>query len=216
MVADSCGCWDLQHKERAIPTLALEDTKCSVIVLARTLEAAGWTPFTGDLVHKPDEFVTQLSVVRFSSRRALFQCLLEMPRIWELGEHRMSSNDCILFYKCLLKGEVIEPALGDAHCKAVLGDSPDLPAGPTALTPQLALVAPRGQPAASIMDAESSESGEVLTAGLHDGDAAFVVSTATPAPASSSLPSASVQTPADFATQKVAASPYRASLTVDV
>ena len=52
LVSDSFGCWDLQHKERAIPTLALEDTKCSVIVLARTLEAAGWAPFTGEMAHK--------------------------------------------------------------------------------------------------------------------------------------------------------------------
>ena len=56
----------------------------------------------------------------------------------------MLSNDCVTFHKCLLKGEVIEPALGDAHCKAVMGDSPDLPAG-RALALQLALLAPRSQ-----------------------------------------------------------------------
>ena len=76
VVSDSCGYWDLQHKERAIPTLVLEDTTCSVIVLARTLEAAGWVPFTGELVHKPDAVVKQFSVVRFSSRRACFHCLV--------------------------------------------------------------------------------------------------------------------------------------------
>ena len=58
-----------------------------------------------------------------------------------------------------------------------------------------------GQPAAAIMDAESSESGEILSAGLHDGRAALVVSSAAPAPASSSLPLASVETPADSAPQ---------------
>ena len=58
VVSDSFGCWDLQHKERAIPTLALEDTECSVIVLARTLEAAGWAPFTGELVHTPNDVVS--------------------------------------------------------------------------------------------------------------------------------------------------------------
>ena len=115
----------------------------------------------------------------------------------------MPSNDCITFYRCLLKGEVIEPALGDAHCKAASGDSPDLPAGP-ALALQLALTAQTGQPAAVIMDAESTESGDILSAGLHDGHAALVVSSAVPVLASSSLPSASVQTPADIATQKVA------------
>ena len=130
VVSDSFGCWDLQHKERAISTSALEDTKCSVIVLARTLEAAGWTPFTGELVHKPDDVVKQFSVVRFSSRRAYFQCLLKLPQIWELGVRRMPSNNCITCYRSLLKGEFVELALGDAHCKAVLGDSPGLPAGP--------------------------------------------------------------------------------------
>ena len=114
---------------------------------------------------------------------------------------RSPSNDCIKLNRCLLKGEVIGPAFGDARCKAVLGDSPDLPAGP-ALALQLALLAQTGQPAAAIMDAESRESGEILSAGLHDGHAALVVSSAVPAPASSSLPSASVQTHADIAAQK--------------
>ena len=113
----------------------------------------------------------------------------------------MPSNDCITFYSCLLNGEVIEPALGDAHYKAVLGDSPNLPAGP-ALAQQLALPVQTGQPAAAIMDAESNENGEILSAGLHDGHAALVDSSAAPAPASSSLPSVSVQTPADIATLK--------------
>ena len=81
VVSDSFGCWDLQHKERAFPTLALEDTKCSVIVLARTLEAEGWPPITGELMHRPDDVVKQFSVVRFSSRRAHFQCLLKLPLI---------------------------------------------------------------------------------------------------------------------------------------
>ena len=140
VVSDSFDCWDLQHKERASPTLALEDTKCSVIVLARTLEAAGWAPLTGGLVHKPDDVVKQFSAVRFSSRRAYFQCLFKLPQIWELGVRRMPSNDCSTFNRCLLKSEVIDPALGDAHYKAVLGESPDLPAGP-ALALQLALPA---------------------------------------------------------------------------
>ena len=51
VVSDSVGCWDLQGEERAIPTLALEDTNCSVIVLGKTLQAASWAPFTGDLAH---------------------------------------------------------------------------------------------------------------------------------------------------------------------
>ena len=121
-------------------------------------------------MHKPDDVVKQFSVVRFSSRRAYFQCLLKLPQIWELGVRCMPSNDCITFYRCLLKGEVVVPALGDAYYKAVLGDSPDLPAGP-ALALQLALPAQTGQPAGAIMDAESSESGEILSAGLHDGNA---------------------------------------------
>ena len=86
----------------------------------------------------------------------------------------MPSNDCSTFYRCLLKGEVVEPDSGDAHCKTVLDDSPDLPAG-HALSLQLALPAQTGQPAAAIMDAESSEGGEMLSAGLHDGHAALVV-----------------------------------------
>ena len=39
VVSDSFGCWDPQHKERAIPTLVLEDTKCSVI---RWMGAIHW------------------------------------------------------------------------------------------------------------------------------------------------------------------------------
>ena len=70
VVSDSFGCWDLQHKERATLALALEDTKCPVIVLARTLEAAGWAPLTGELVHNPDDAAKQFSLVGFSSRRA--------------------------------------------------------------------------------------------------------------------------------------------------
>ena len=112
VVSDSFGCWDLQHKERAIPTLVFEDTKCSVVVLARTLEVACWAPFTGELVHNPDDVVKQFSVVRFSSWRAYFQCLLKLPQIWELGVRRMPSNDCITFYRCLLEGEVIKPEFG--------------------------------------------------------------------------------------------------------
>ena len=176
VVLDSFVRWGLQHKERAVPTLASEDTKCPAIVLARTLEAAGWAPLTGELVDKPDDVVKPFPVVRFSSRRAHFHCLLNLPQSWGLGVRCMPSNDCITFYRCLLKGEVIEPALGDAHNKAVLSQSPDLPAGP-ALAPQRALPVQTGQPAA-IMDAESSESGEILSAGLHDGHAALVVSTA--------------------------------------
>ena len=164
VVSDSFGCWNLQHKERAIPTLALEETKCSVIVLARMWEAAGCQPFTGELVYKLDDVVKQFSVVRLG----FFQCMLKVPLIWELGARRMPSNDCITFHRFLLKGEVTEPALGDAHCTAVLGVSPDLPAGP-ALALQLALPAQTWQPAAVITDAESSESGEILNAGLHDG-----------------------------------------------
>ena len=56
------------------------------------LEAAGWAPVIGELVHKPDDVVKQFSVARFSSRTAYFQCLLQLPRIWELGVHRMLSN----------------------------------------------------------------------------------------------------------------------------
>ena len=78
VVSESFGCWDLQRKERAIPTLALEDTKCSVVVLARTLEAAGWAPFTGELVHKPCDVV---SIVRFSSRKGSFLCLLDLHQL---------------------------------------------------------------------------------------------------------------------------------------
>ena len=77
--------------------------------------------------------------------------------------------------------------MGDSHCKAVLGDSPDLPAGlPLALP--LALPAPPGQPAPA---------GEVLSAGLCTRGVYGA-----PAPAASSLPSASVETRADIATQK--------------
>ena len=104
VVSDSFGCWDLQHEGRAVPTLASEDTKCSAIVLARTLEAAGWAPFTGELVHKLDDVVKPFPVVRFSSRRAYFQWLLKLPQSWELGVHCTPSNDCITFYRCLLKG----------------------------------------------------------------------------------------------------------------
>ena len=136
---------------------------------ARTLEAAG-APTTGERMNLlMSSNISQL--VRFSSRRPCCRCLLKLPHNWELGVRRMPS--------CLLKNEVIEPALGDAHYKAVLGDSPDLPAGP-ALALQLALPAQTGQPTA-IMDAESSESGEILSAGLHDGHAALVVSSVAPA-----------------------------------
>ena len=77
VVSGSFRCWNLQHKERTIPTVALEDSKCSVIVLARTLEAAGWASFTEELVHKPDDAVKQFSVAWFSSRRAVLPVLVE-------------------------------------------------------------------------------------------------------------------------------------------
>ena len=61
----------------------------------------------------------------------------------------------------------------------MLGDSQELPAGP-ALGLQLALPAQTRQPAVAL-DAESTESGEILSAGLHDVRAALVVSSAAPA-----------------------------------
>ena len=68
----------------------------------------------------------------------------------------MPSNDCSTFDTRLPNLEVIGPALRDAHYKALLRDSSDLPAG-LALALQLAQPAQTGQPAAAIMDAESSE-----------------------------------------------------------
>ena len=53
----------------------------------------------------------------------------------------MPSNDCITFYKGLPIVTIIEPVLGGSHCNAVRSDSPDLPAGPTALALRLAQLA---------------------------------------------------------------------------
>ena len=123
----------------------------------------------------------------------------------DLGRRSASHADERLhhiFTSACSRVRLLSPLLDDAHYRTVVGDSPDLPAGPTAPAPRLAQPAPPGHPAAAIVDAESSESGEILSAGLHDGHGTLVVSTAAPAPASSSLPSASVRTPADSATQK--------------
>ena len=168
VVSDSFACWDLQHRERAISTLALEDTKCSVSSSwqERWKRQVGRHSLEGLCTNLVD-VVKQISVVRVQLAEGLLPVLLEAAT--DLGARSAShpvgqiASHC---YTCLLEGEVIEPALADANVtKHVLGDSPDLPAGP-ALALQLALPAQTGQPAAAIMAAESSESGEILSAGL--------------------------------------------------
>ena len=115
---------------------------------------------------------------------AYFQCQLKLPQSWELGMRRMMSDDCITFHlgpfcvMCMHLTRQICPL--------------DLP-----WRHNLHCLRRPGNPAA-IVDAESSESGEIQSEGLHEGHAAFVVSTA-PAPVSLSLPTGSVETPADIA-----------------
>ena len=98
VVLDSIGCWHLQHKERAIPTLALEDTNARRSSWEERWKRQVRRHSLERWCRKPDDVVKQFSVVRFGSRRAYFQCLLVLPRIWELGVRRARSNDCIIFF----------------------------------------------------------------------------------------------------------------------
>ena len=79
------------------------------------------------LLQKPDDVVMRFSVATYRLRReGLLQVLVGASTNWGAR----SASHAVERLHHISQVFALRPLLGDAHCKAVLGDSPDLPAVP--------------------------------------------------------------------------------------
>ena len=97
--------------------MALTDENCPVLTIYGHLRANGWENAQRALVHDrvPADKTPKLFDGRGGcSRKYYLQTLLDLPTYLALSTtHRIPSNDLVLFYRLLLRGERVTPGLSN-------------------------------------------------------------------------------------------------------
>lgn len=158
---DTEGCLLIKDPHKARPTVAILDEKSPVLALVRHLQLSGWRPMQALRDHTPQQLDLAFSTTNLASRGPYLRCLANIEVIWRLGYTLLAGNECQDYYRCALKGYVVEPKLGAKHYAAILkGEPPPVPELP-ALPPPPPVPALEDQ-AREGLDADSDE--EILQA----------------------------------------------------
>ena len=87
VASDTMGCMDLCCPEKAVPLMALEDSKVPVLLLVRALVDADWKPHKGKVLHKPSDraVARNFSPIDINRKRSYLQCLLRLDSMFAFG-----------------------------------------------------------------------------------------------------------------------------------
>jgi len=117
--SDAPGCLMLTEAEDALPRYPLTDERCPVLTIIKAMQAKGWLPIQGHVLHK-DLSVTydgrEAVRMRWYYTLLLFALRSSLP----LASGEIPSQEPGSFYRLLLKGIATQAGLGDKHYMAIL------------------------------------------------------------------------------------------------
>jgi hypothetical protein len=129
-VSDRIGCIDLCNPTRVNASLNLLTDSCPPVAsLMLELAKLGWVRRDRNMIHDQDNPEKVYSTLNVMSNREYFMCVLSLGNVFALGLRAMPSGQPQSFYKCLLRGKLVAPALGNKEYTRILQDDPLLALG---------------------------------------------------------------------------------------
>ena len=117
--ADDAGCLVLRNPEPVRCTLPLTDDKCPTLCILIELRRRGWRSTVARVVHTGVE-VGEYDSPEPGKMKLYFIALLDIERVMPIGAPRIPSDQPLSYYRLLLNGQSVLPALGDKHHQSVL------------------------------------------------------------------------------------------------
>jgi hypothetical protein len=132
-VSDVESCLDICDARIIKNQLSLESESCPVILLLSRLMQLGWR--RSETVIKHNSGGRTFSSINAPAKRFYFQCVLRIDAVLALGMESMPSDQPQSFYRCLLKGHLAPPRIGDKAYLQILSGAPApaLPPAPEGL-----------------------------------------------------------------------------------
>ena len=117
------GCIVAYDPEAARPPYAVTDFRCPAITMVAELHRRGWRPTKARVFH---EFanVGVMDSREATKMKAYYIALLEIHRCFPLAIHGLPSDQPILYYKLLLRGQRVEYGLGAKAYLAIMNGLP--------------------------------------------------------------------------------------------
>ena len=123
--SETGGCLDLADPRPLSSAIPLLDAECPTLILVAKLEERRWRPVTSRAVHDstthhhvPQDYDDRDKI----QSRYYLQCCVNWHQVSDSVPDTMPSREPQLYYRLLLAGKSVEPAMGNEHYKLVWRD----------------------------------------------------------------------------------------------